>query len=445
MLARDNAERLCTVCQSMRRRDRAPHVPAEFWDDDVMVDALASGDFGRVLRAYRQHPFHGRPLSQAVVAGWLHVSQASLSRIELGQCRLTVDDIAGFAGCLGLSVALRWVHQYPSEARQDVDPLSRRSLFGTGIATALGGGVTNTPAAAREIDPGLVQHWMALVSVLSRHDAMFGPRDVRNTVQRELGLVAEHRQLARGHLALQLLRVESHWTQLAAWLSNDTGQVRGRDALTDRTVRLAEEAGYPDMIAYVRRRQSQWAAESLDARRTITFAEAALRVPGTSDQTRALCAFKAALGHALARDTASCERSLADAQGLLEHAATSEPATPWGNLGGHDVSPAYALAGEARCWLWLQPRKAITLYEHALREWPRDRTRDGGLHRARLALACAAAGEPERAATEGLDALAIARSTRSDLNMRELRRLDHQLAACDVAAVGDFREAFAAL
>ncbi len=101
MLARDNADVLCTVCQSRRRRDRAPRVPAEFWDDDVMVDALASGDFGRVLRAYRQHPFHGRPLSQTIVAGWLHVSQASLSQIELGQCRLTVDDIAGFAERLG--------------------------------------------------------------------------------------------------------------------------------------------------------------------------------------------------------------------------------------------------------------------------------------------------------------------------------------------------------
>ena len=42
------------------------------------------------------------------MAGWLHVSQASLSRIELGQCRLTVDDIAGFAERLGLSVTLRY-------------------------------------------------------------------------------------------------------------------------------------------------------------------------------------------------------------------------------------------------------------------------------------------------------------------------------------------------
>jgi len=326
-----------------------------------------------------------------------------------------------------------------------VDPLSRRSLFGTGIATALGGGVTNTSAAARLIDPGLVQHWTQLLSLLGRHDAIFGPRDVRNAVRRELGLISEQRQLARGDLRVQLLRVESRWTQFAAWLSNDTGQWRSRDALTDRTVRLAEEAGYPDMLAYVRRRQSQWAAEDLDPRRTIMFAEAALRTPGTSDRTRALCALKAALGHALADDARSCERSLADAHGLLDRAGQSKPAMPWGDLDGHDATPVFVRATEARCWLWLQPRKAITLYEHALREWPRDRTRDGGLHRARLALACAAAGEPERAATEGLDALAIARSTRSDLTMRELRRLDHQLAACDVAAVGDFREAFAAL
>src|SRR5687768_15688970 len=98
-LAQDNAGNLCAVCQRKRppSRNRAPEIPPGFWHTDAMAAALASGDLGRVILAYRSHPFHGRrPLSQTVVADWLHVSQTSLSRIEQGKCRLTIDDISRF-------------------------------------------------------------------------------------------------------------------------------------------------------------------------------------------------------------------------------------------------------------------------------------------------------------------------------------------------------------
>ena len=67
------------------------------------------------------------------------------------------------------------------------------------------------------------------------------------------------------------------------------------------------------------------------------------------------------------------------------------------------------------------------------------------MHQARRALACAAAGEADRAAAEGITALGIARATRSHLNVRELERLDQQLAACDLPAAAGFRAAVAAL
>jgi hypothetical protein len=103
------------------------------------------------------------------------------------------------------------------------------------------------------------------------------------------------------------------------------------------------------------------------------------------------------------------------------------------------------MAAEARCWVKLRPRKAIGLLEDALRAWPRERTRGRGIHQARLALACAAAGQPDRAADEGITALSIAQVTKSDLTMRELKRLDRKLAACDAPAAADFHEAFAAI
>lgn len=116
---------------------------------------------------------------------------------------------------------------------------------------------------------------------------------------------------------------------------------------------------------------------------------------------------------------------LAAAYGLLDRVEATE--TP--DLASYEITPPYVLAAEARCWLWLRPRKAIAMYETALREWPSERTRSRGVQQARLALACAAAGERDCAEAEGRKALAIARTTRSAVTARELRHLREALAA----------------
>jgi hypothetical protein len=61
LLAQDHAAALCAACQRKQppSRNRAPEVPPEFWQTDAMAAALASGDLGRIILAYRSHPFHG--------------------------------------------------------------------------------------------------------------------------------------------------------------------------------------------------------------------------------------------------------------------------------------------------------------------------------------------------------------------------------------------------
>ena len=59
----------------------------------------------------------------------------------------------------------------------------------------------------------------------------------------------------------------------------------------------------------------------------------------------------------------------------------------------------------------------------AMRMWPCDEVRDRGLHRSRLALACAQAGELDRAKAEGAQALVTAKQTGSVAAARDLRRL----------------------
>jgi tetratricopeptide (TPR) repeat protein len=278
------------------------------------------------------------------------------------------------------------------------------------------------PAAAREVVPALPEHWRGLLRLLGRHDEVSGPHDVLATVRGELRIIAEHRKVARGELRTHIMRVEARWADLAAWLSEDTGDSRARQAWTDHALQLATEAGYPDMVALARGRQSKLAS---DPRRAIAYAEDALRVPNASAQTRAWCARYAAIGHALAGDAASCERRLALAYQLMED--DDSPAPPW--AGGFRVTHTGALASEARCWLTIAPAKAIGLCEDALRVWPQAEARDGGIVRARLALACANGGELDRARAEGAKALSIARQTRSVTAIRDLQRLNTALVA----------------
>jgi transcriptional regulator with XRE-family HTH domain len=122
--------------------------------------------------------------------------------------------------------------QFPSEVEEDVD-VSRRSLLGAGVGAVVGLNATAVPASGRVIDSGLVEHWMSLLDILSRHEAMYGPRQVLGPVRQQIVMIAEYRQVARGSLRIDLLRVESHWAARAASLSNQLGDLRQRDGWTE--------------------------------------------------------------------------------------------------------------------------------------------------------------------------------------------------------------------
>jgi hypothetical protein len=140
--------------------------------------------------------------------------------------------------------------------------------------------------------------------------------------------------------------------------------------------------------------------------------------------TRALCAVRAAHAHAHIGNADATERLLARAHDLATKDSPTAPLSVSVPLAEHVVR-----CWEARCWAALAPTKGVALYDSVLRDWPRGRTRDGGLYLARLARACADAGELDRAEVEGRKALAIARTTRSSVAARELKQLATTLNA----------------
>jgi transcriptional regulator with XRE-family HTH domain len=395
----------------------------------------AAAALGAELRRRRRE----RGLTLAALGARTGYSPQHISSLELAGAGATRACVAALDAALDAQGALldllpaviaeRWVAaecRASSRRRyddQEVDPTNRRGLLEAGASVALGAPVLcGVPARAGDVDPELPAHWTALLTLLGRHAEMFGSCGVLGIIEREMRVIAAHRGAARGEVCTELMRVEARWAAFAAWLCHHTADVRGRDAWTDRALRLAHESDYADMAAFGRGRQSKHASE---ARRAVEYAEAALRVRGASTQTRAWCARYAAAGHALAGATASCERRLHDSYVLLEDA--NSPPPPWAH--GFRVTCSGTRATEARCWLAMAPAKAIDFYEDALRDWPRAEVQHGGLQRARLALACALAGQLDRAKAEGAKALAIAKQTRSASVTRELRQLGAVLRA----------------
>ena len=303
-----------------------------------------------------------------------------------------------------------------------MDPTNRRGLFGAGAAAALPAlalALDTTPTRAREVDPELPGHWTALLNLLGRHDMMFGPRDVLDSVRSELGVIAEHRRAARGELRVALMRVEACWSEFGSWLAHDCGDRRGRNVLLDRALHLAREAGYADMIAWAQARRAQWS----DAPSALRVAEAGLRTPHAGAHARAMCGVRAAHAYACIGDAESAARSIAEAEHL---AALESPPLPPPDAGMTDL---LVRRWEARCWAALKPAKAIGMYDAILRVQPRDWTRERGLYLAYLANACAHTGELDRARAEGAKALAIAKQTRSTTAARELKQLGAMLRA----------------
>jgi tetratricopeptide (TPR) repeat protein len=259
-----------------------------------------------------------------------------------------------------------------------------------------------------------------------------------------LTIIEQHRRAARGVVRTDLEKVEARWADYAAWLCDDTGDSEGADYWLARAAALADDAGERLMVSFVLAHQSRLACDRRDTRRAITFAESAQHTRGITRPVRALAALREARARAHAGDVHGCQRCLRDAYALVE---SGQPpgSDVFDNLAFTSTTHAYVHLYEADCWLRLQrPDRAVSLFEQTLKQLPDTRRRDRGLHGARLAVACAAAGAHDRAAAEGIRAVEIAKTTKSERTLRELRRLDRELAGSSPAAA-DFREAFATL
>jgi tetratricopeptide (TPR) repeat protein len=121
-LARDNQGPRCGPCQAAAAQhlDAPPQVPAEFWQDPEIMDACAREHIGRVIRAWRTNPWHGRRrISQEVAAAWFGLDQSGLSRVELGQPISDLERLRDWAYILQIPRDLAWFRLRPSPLKLD--------------------------------------------------------------------------------------------------------------------------------------------------------------------------------------------------------------------------------------------------------------------------------------------------------------------------------------
>ena len=411
-LARDNDTGRCAPCQAAER-DRLstpPAVPDSFWDHEPVRTALAARHLGQVIRAYRHHPYHGRsPLPQSVVAGWLGITQAQLSRIENGPALVHLDRLTHWATVLRIPPGALWfaVGAVADEVRTTPD-LGRRSLLAGIAAVSAGAGLVGLgeQPRPRRIGSADVSRLNAVLELYRSVDYECGG----GLLYREVARFAEsvYRMLDWSHspgLTPRLVAAVAAARQLAGWTALDAGRhadAQRHLAAGERAAMSADDAPLAALIRYSQAKQLQHLRHNHDAL-------AALRLAHSELGCRATAAVKALLWGAEAASTAALGNHR-DALALLGRASDQfERVNPerepvW--MAFYDRGELLAQYGRVYRDMARQAgthaTQAVRSVEEAIVAFGPANVRSMVLNEAGLCSALFLADEPERAVTVGV-------------------------------------------
>jgi tetratricopeptide (TPR) repeat protein len=447
-LARDNRGTRCTPCQKRRRdlRISPPDLPPSFWHTDLMRDALSTWHFGKVIQAYRRHPFHGdRPLTQELVAGWFGLTQAQLSRIESGPAVTDLAKLTAWARTLRIPSHLLWF-KLPGDRTSEM-----------AYAPATPGyelpapGPALVPAAAVVVDASSDSAVDAAAAMQSfrNADLQVGGGHLYPSVVNYLqtGLAPQLFDAAMGSEGSMPFTAAAALTEMAGWMAHDAGRDDAASHHFDRALDLVRVGGDQQLSAHVLASKSHLARHLLQPTDAIRLAKQGQDVlrsapPNSGLQSRLLA--MEARGHAALRDSASCTTALRQAEQTLDK-ATTEASSPW--VSGFDQG---SLASEAaRCFSQLgQLDQAKSQAEHILTLRPPKRARSRAFGQLIMVTVLIAQGQADEACGIAAEVLDTTQSLGSFLvlqQLQDLRRLlqPHQAAAVVSALLASLEEALA--
>jgi tetratricopeptide (TPR) repeat protein len=249
--------------------------------------------------------------------------------------------------------------------------------------------------------------------VLVRTDNLLGPRHALGGVRDQLGVIDSLLRTVRPPARHQVLELGAKYAESAAWLHEDSGDMKGARYWTGRSMEWALEAGDRKMMSWVLYRRGEHAAAAGDPAAVAGLAAAARREGGDlPGPMLAAILQQEAHAHALDGDEAACLGALDQAR---EQAAMPDDPGDASNGHGSFCTAAYVEMQRGRCWLRLgNAAKARTALDHAVRFLPPVYRRDRGVALSVLAAAFAAIGEPAEAADTATQALGVARAAGSE-------------------------------
>lgn len=400
-------------------------VRAEFWTTDQMRDALANWHMGRVIAAFRNHPFHGRPLSQAVVAGWLGVSQVQLSRLETGPALKDLDRLMQCARVLRIPTSMLWF-KLPEDSAT-VAPTRA-------AATAVQLKPPPPPERNRSDDGDL-----AAMQAFRLADRQVGGGHLYRNVVRYLERAIAPRLFGvGGSPAASVFSAATALTEMAGWMAHDVGRDELARQHFDRARSLAVATGEPELEAHILASLSHLAYAQQDYAEAVGLARSGLERAAegtTSPVVTARLLAMVARGLAASGERRTATDALDQAQIMLDDAANGPVPSVW--VSSFDLA---ALASEAaevfrRLGLWdeaeAQARQAVALRSG-------DRARSRALGQLVLAEVHVAQGRYDEACVVGSEVLERTEGLSSVRVLRQLSDLQRQLKPVGGEATREF-------
>jgi tetratricopeptide (TPR) repeat protein len=419
----------------------------EVWDSPQVRQAVAYSNPGAVV-AFARHAHGLHPSRLADMAG---LSQAAICHLESGgELAHDVRALRSLQRLLGIppyllglsdeSVPLRagdarqlFAHLGDGElALQGRTPdgrlvpvaVDRRTLLSLSLSAALGASAVDATGLLddnRPIDPDMLRRLRVVRRLLNESDNWLGPGSLLPIVHKMYELTDRARRAARGDLRQQLIYVASLYAEFYGWMRQESGDLPGAVAWTERALQQAHAVDDPNLAAYAYVRLGQLAEIERDDDRVIGLARAAQRCGGLSRQVQALALQQEARGHAIAGAETDCLTRFDQARELI---AGVRPQWSDEYQVGFFFEEARLNAQRAACLLELgKPRDAIDAYRDIIANGELVCRWERGMHLAKLARAYAVIGEPSQAAATAFQALSLGRDTGTKVITDELRKL----------------------
>ena len=398
--------------------------------------------FGDELRRRRTEA----GISLSKLADLVHYSVGYLSKLESGAKPASAEVARVCDAALGADGTLITLVVRPSEQGREVPatplggrevwvmgmdggggwftPMGRREALALGGVTlmGLGGGGPALKVAAHE--EAAADAFVAAFAQLRTLGRMFGPATVLPVVIAQAHALRPIIQAAGHERRESWLYLAARHAEYAGWLSQEIGNPQAAISWTNEAVSLASRTSDTDMAAHALVRRALIALYRNDAKSTIRLAQEAQQDAAASTRIRGLAALREAQGHALAGDSQACDRALDRGSVLLETSTPSHPDLTLGPSHGAD------LVAVTRGWCLHdlgRSEDAASVLAAQMENLPKDAKRSRARYGARLALAYAYAGAPERASELVLDILDAAISVDSATVRTDLANLARAL------------------